>query len=219
MYIYSLFAFAALIALLPRLHKRSPLAAISFAYIYLIDSVINALYTLLFGISWFLVLASKHDSEHHPAGNVGNTIDPTSSDFNGSEADVVAFPSTTGQNAVVGGNEASFLSVGVLQPESSASILIISLLWLVRVYFVIIVMAFARDVVRGSATPGEAPFTGRNHGEGWEGSVGRALVSCNRGYWEGKDGWVPFGSKFRRSVEPEDRRRRDSRDGRRTSLV
>ena len=180
----------------------------------------NALYTLLFGISWFLVLASKHNSAISPAESAGETIDGTaglaSSEFNASEVGVVTYPSTSGQDAVaIGSSEgASFLASGVLQPEGSTSILIISVIWLIRIYFVIIVMAFARDVVRGSATPGEAPFTGRNYGEGWQGALGRALVSCNRGYWEGKSGWIPFGSKFRRSVEPEDGRRRDSSEGR-----
>lgn len=220
MYFYSLLMFGVLIYTLPKIHQRNPLAAISFAYLYLADSLVNALYTLLFGISWFLVLASKHNSAMHPVESAGETMDTaglTSSGLNASEADVVTYPGTSGQDAVVIGNGegTSFLSSGVLQPEGSTSILIISVIWLIRVYFVIIVMAFAREVVRGSATPGEAPFTGRNYGEGWQGALGRALVSCNRRYWEGKSGWIPFGSKFRRSVEPEDgRRRRDSSEGR-----
>ncbi|RPA90733.1 DUF1753-domain-containing protein [Choiromyces venosus 120613-1] len=222
MYFYSLLMFGALIYILPKLHQRNPLTAISFAYLYLADSLINALYTLLFGISWFLVLASKHNPDIRPIKSAGDTIDSTagftSSEFNASEANVVTYPSTSGQDAVAiaSGEGTSFLSPGVLQPEGSTSILIISVIWLIRIYFVIIVMAFAREVVRGSATPGEAPFTGRNYGEGWQGALGRALVSCNRGYWEGKSGWAPFGSKFRRSVEPEDgrRKRRDSSEGR-----
>ncbi|PWW72179.1 DUF1753-domain-containing protein [Tuber magnatum] len=224
MYFYSLLMFGALIYTLPKLHQRNPLAAISFAYLYLADSLINALYTLLFGISWFLVLASKYSSAVRPIKSAGETIDNTagftSSEFNASEVDVVTYPSASGQDAVAigSGEGTSFLPSGVLQPGDSASILIISMIWLIRIYFVIIVMAFAREVVRGSATPGEAPFTGRNYGEGWQGALGRTLVSCNRGYWEGKSGWTPFGSKFRRSVEPEDgrrrRRRRDSSEGR-----
>lgn len=220
MYFYSLLMFGVLIYTLPKIHQRNPLAAISFAYLYLADSLVNALYTLLFGISWFLVLASKHNSAMRPVESAGEAIDNTagpSSGFNASEVDVVTFPGASGQDAVVigSGEGTSFLSSGVLQPEGSTSILIISVIWLIRVYFVIIVMAFAREVVRGSATPGEAPFTGRNYGEGWQGALGRALVSCNRRYWEGKSGWIPFGSKFRRSVEPEDgRRRRDSSEGR-----
>ncbi|PUU79360.1 Inositolphosphorylceramide synthase subunit Kei1-domain-containing protein [Tuber borchii] len=221
MYFYSLLMFGALIYILPKIHQRNPLAAISFAYLYLADSLVNAFYTLLFGISWFLVLASKHNSAMRPVEPVGEVMDNTASltpsGLNASEVDVVTYPSTSGQDAVVigSGEGASFLASGVLQPEGSTSILIISVIWLIRVYFVIIVMAFAREVVRGSATPGEAPFTGRNYGEGWQGTLGRALVSCNRRYWEGKSGWIPFGSKFRRSVEPEDgRRRRDSSEGR-----
>lgn len=76
----------------------------------------------------------------------------------------------------------------ILQPEALPAILTLSLLWAFRLYTLLIVFAYARHVVRESATPGEAPFTGRNNGEGLRGAVGRALIGINRGYWVGK-GW------------------------------
>lgn len=129
---------------------------------------------------------------------------------------IVAVPASDGQDAVAVGagvEGGAFLSAGVLQPESATSILIISILWVIRLYFVLVVLAFARNVVRDSATPGEAPFSGRNYGEGWKGRLGRALVGVNSSYWQGAEGWERLGSKFRRS---EDERR--SMGSRRSSL-
>lgn len=222
MYIYSIALAIILVLISPRLHRRDPLAALGFAYLYVFDSLINALYTLLFGISWFLVLSSKHHSTGGPLGSAGKTIDSTSGftspTYNVSHVDVVTYPAssiTDGQDAVaietnVDGAGTSFLSSGVLQPESATSILIISILWAVRSYFILIVLAFARNVVRDSTTPTEAPFTGRNYGEGWKGRLGRGLVAVNKGYWLGTDGWVPFGNKFRRSEDARRNTRRAS---------
>lgn len=105
-----------------------------------------------------------------------------------------------GQDSMAVEGTGSLLSAGVLQPESATSILIISVLWVVRFYFVVIAFAFARNVVRDSAA-GEAPFSGRKDGEGWKGRLGRGLVKLGGGYWKGEDGWERFGSKFRRSED------------------
>ncbi|KAL7268065.1 hypothetical protein RUND412_009322 [Rhizina undulata] len=219
MYIYSIFLGVLLVLISPHVHRRRPLSVISFAYLYLIDSLINALYTILFGISWFLALASKHPAT--ALGSAGRAIDDhtgfTSSEFNASLADALTYPAASledGQDAVAIGTAKDInamhplLGAGVLQPESATSIFIISVLWAIRVYFVFVVLAYAREVVRSSATPGEAPFTGRNDGEGWKGQLGRTLVGVNKGYWAGEDEWTPMGTKFRRSEEPADRRRR-----------
>lgn len=200
MYIYSILLAILLVILTPKLHHRDPLAALSFAYLYLFDSLINALYTVVFGISWFLVLSAKH-----PLSSAAKTIDETagftSPVYNVTNVEVIQ----SGQEAVAvgmnvdGAAQQPYLGAGMLQPESPTCVLIIAILWVVRAYFVVIVAAFARSVVMESATPGEAPFEGRNYGEGWKGQLGRALVKVGRSYWIGKDGWVPLGGKFRRS--------------------
>lgn len=224
MFIYSILLGIALIIISPRLHKRDPLATLSFAYLYVIDSFISALYTLLFGISWFLVLSSKHYATGGTLGNADKTrAGFAGAAFNMSHADVISSPAVSGQGAVaVGANfdgvgvsspPSSFLSSEVLQPESATSILIISILWVIRAYFILIVLAFARNLVRDSATPGEEPFTGRNYGDGWKDRLGRMLVGVNKVYWQGADGWERFGSKFRRSEEE-----RRSNGNRRSSL-
>lgn len=213
MFIYSIILAITLIALTPSLHKRDPLAALSFAYLYVIDSLINALYTLVFGISWFLVLSSKHHPAAGVLGNAGMTYTGfTSPAYNTSDTDAAASGQGTaaaGINTEGAGTSPSFLPEGVLQPESATSILIISILWVIRSYFILIILAFARSVVRESATPGEEPFTGRNYGDGWKDRLGRVLVRISKINLQGADGWERFGSKFRRSEE--DRRINGSR--------
>jgi hypothetical protein len=198
MYFYSLSLFALLCYLTPRIRHRSPLAAIFFAYIYLIDSVINIAYTVIFSVSWFAVLAAKHASSS-AASSAGQTMDNTagftSPAFNVSEVNVVASPADSvvgGQNAVAVGTPADAAATGVraglMQPESATSILIIAIFWTIRLYFVVIAFAWARQVVRSSATSTEEPFEGRNGGDGWQGRLGRALIGVYKGYWRG-NGW------------------------------
>lgn len=218
MYVYSLSLFGFLCYLTPSIRKRSPLAALSFAYIYLLDSVINIAYTILFAVSWFLVLAAKHATSPAVVASAANTIDKTagftSPALNVSAVNVVVTPADTlmgGQNAVAVGTPADAaatgIGAGVLQPESATSIFIIAIFWTIRLYFVVIIFAWARHVVRTSATPSEEPFEGRNNGEGWQGRLGRALIGVGKSYWQG-DGWAPLGgNKFRRSTEPSDGRR------------
>ncbi|KAI5805115.1 Inositolphosphorylceramide synthase subunit Kei1-domain-containing protein [Geopyxis carbonaria] len=227
MYFYSLVAFALLCILGPMLHRRSPLGAVSFAYFYLVDSIVNILYTVLFGVSWFLVLADKHGSTPLASSGkmIGSTSGFTNPALNVSHVDVVAAPANNigdGQDAIALATPAetvaaSGLGSGVLQPESATSIMIISILWAIRLYCILIVFSSARKVVRSSATPAEPPFEGRNGGDGWQGRLGRGMVNIGKGYWEG-DGWAPFGAKFRRSTEPEDRRRFNRGHVRLTSL-
>jgi len=162
MYLYSLAAFIGLCILAPHIHARSPLAALAFAYLYVIDSVVNAAYTVTFGFDWFM---------------------PKEEELLVVERDATA--------------------PMIMQPESAASIAVISGLWAIKLYFIVLVFANAREVVRASATPAEAPFEKL---EGWKGRVGRAMVTVGRGYWEG-DGWMEFGAKFRRSSEPRGHRR------------
>lgn len=201
MYFYSLAVFALLCYMIPRIHRREALSAISFAYLYLVDSVVNVVYTLLFAGSWFLTLAERDHAIAAASAQdlaVGNPVAAN----NATIAAVVSDAAATG------------IAAGVLQPESATSIMIIAISWTIRLYFVTVAFAFAREVVRASATESEGPFEGSNGGEGWQGRLGRALVGVGRGYWKG-DGYATFGgSKFRRSSDPGDNGRRFRRNDR-----
>ena len=101
---------------------------------------------------------------------------------------------------------------GVFQPESMSSIFVICALWLVRLYFVVVVMSYARLVLRRhvAATSRNRPelYTGSKNasvledpfakhlpeGKGWKGRIGRLMVGLGRGYWLGveetDEGWM-----------------------------
>jgi hypothetical protein len=88
---------------------------------------------------------------------------------------------------------------------------VIALLWIIRVYFCLVVLSYARGVVRSyvlttstgythteDPTMAENPFReGREEGEGWKGKVGRSLLQFpTKKYWlgreenEGENEWV-----------------------------
>ncbi|KZF23241.1 DUF1753-domain-containing protein [Xylona heveae TC161] len=220
MYIYSLIVLSLMVFLAPAIRKQDPLRCLALAWLYILDSAINAAYTAAFGVTWFLVLSQQHSGSN--AGEAtpgGKTMDDaagfTNPKYNVSRVDVVATPAaglTAGQDAVaIGQGNSGSLGSGVLQPESVFSITLISALWAVRLYFVLVVMAYARSVIRqhvfmqsstsrnnkfyaptplaGTDDDGDMadnPFAdGAPAGSGWQGRVGRAMVAIGRSYWLG----------------------------------
>lgn len=242
MYIYSLFALFITVLLAPYIRTQSPFHCLALATLYILDSIINAAYTAIFGITWFLVISQHHSDANGNktpgAGGetIGDTAGFTSPEFNVSHVDVAVGPDqgVPGEkNEVV--TSASLgspsttaaspsLGHGVLQPESMSSIVVICALWAVRVYFVLIVMSYARLVLRryvasssrtgtGGKTSGliDDPFSPHlPEGMGWRGRLGRAMISLGRGYWlgseEGDDSWmndeVAMGRVRRREPAP-----------------
>ncbi|SLM35066.1 Protein of unknown function DUF1753, Golgi [Lasallia pustulata] len=247
MYIYSLLALFLVAFLAPHIRSQSPFQCLALAWFYVLDSIINAAYTAVFGITWFLVISQHHSDKAGEApipgaggSTIGDTAGFTSPKFNVSAVEVAASPAaglTSGQDAVAVGIPADgslgtapysgspSLGHGVLQPESMSSVIVIVALWAVRVYFILIVLSYARFVLRqyiatranvqlhtGSADGNlaEDPFARHMpEGHGWKGRVGRAMVGLGRGYWLGsqeEDAWMMSGSgKFRRlaTKEPE----------------
>jgi len=224
MYIYSIFALILVVLLAPHIRTQSPFHCLALATFYVLDSVINAVYTAAFAVTWFLVVSQHHSDE---AGGVApglgggmmeDTAGFTSPEFNVSHVDVVpinldegvigkrqeAFtaPSGTGMPATATGPS---LGHGVLMPESMSSIIVICLLWAMRVYFVLVVMSYARLVLRRHVanmarnstqlySPGkgssliENPFAVHlPEGKGWKGRLGRWMVGVGRGYWLGSE--------------------------------
>ena len=97
----------------------------------------------------------------------------------------------------------------VFQPEGVPSILFICALWMIRIYFVLVMLAFARQTLRLHITMPRhtrLPTHSRNtsmasvadidrepfstyspDGQGWKGKLGRIMVSVGRSYWLGED--------------------------------
>ncbi|KAF2188301.1 DUF1753-domain-containing protein [Zopfia rhizophila CBS 207.26] len=247
MYLYSFIALLATLWLYKHIRLQSPFQCLLLAHIYALDSVINALYTAFFGIAWFYVLAQHPDDRTAPPGAPGITQNTgfTSPQYNVSKVDVVAEPAgglKPGQNAVAVGQLGSTGSAGlgnaVFQGGSIMSISLISGFWALRVYFVFIMLAFARQCLRQHITTNassaawynsnaqsapagnlaENPFEeGKEEGYGWKGKLGRLMLSGAPQYWLGADEdgeWMRgLGGKFRKSMEPQgvverERRRR-----------
>ncbi|KAL8862156.1 MAG: hypothetical protein Q9178_001612 [Gyalolechia marmorata] len=239
MYIYSLVALAVTVLLASHIRTQSPFHCLALACFYILDSVINAAYTAAFGITWFLVI-SQHNSDasgKKAPGPGGSTIDEisgfTSPQYNVSHVDVALAPDqgvSPGDEAVVIGrpgfsttaSEPS-LGHGVLQPESFSSIVTICALWAIRVYFVLVIMSYARLVLRQhiaatsrantalhtgskSTAMAENPFSPHfAEGRGWKGKLGRFMVALGRSYWlgsgEGDEAWMNNAQSSRRREE------------------
>ncbi len=187
----------------------------------------------------FLDLAQHEAGETAAAGKSGglggSTIDKTAGftdpKYNVSRVEVAAPAVGGGQDAVVGvpastpaGSAAGAATAGatglqnaVLGSESMNSIGVIITLWTIRAYFCLIMLAWARTVVRqhiaatgqksstytsASTDSGlaENPFAPHKpEGRGWTGKLGRAMLSVGRSYWLGSDeddSWM-YGMKFR----------------------
>ncbi|KAJ5670468.1 uncharacterized protein N7477_005831 [Penicillium maclennaniae] len=209
MYLYSLVALALAALLFPHIRKQSPLECLALAYLYLLDSLINAAYTAAFGVTWFLVVSQNYDSANAPgAETITQTAGFTSPKY---DAAYVEIQNTQDGNKFIAHPPRSTgnLSNAVDQPESFQSIVFISLLWIVRVYFVLVMLAFARQTLRlwvavprhtqlpthsrnvsiaSVADIDREPFTPYSpDGQGWKGKLGRIMVSIGHSYWLGDE--------------------------------
>jgi inositol phosphorylceramide synthase regulatory subunit len=229
MYIYSILALILTVYLTPHIRTQSPLHCLALAWFYVLDSLVNAVYTAAFAVTWFLVLA-QHNAGKLPA----NT---STAGFNESQVDTVdsAIPSDQDTTAVdtpastTAGADGT-LSTAVLTNESLNSIGFIIALWTLRLYFCLIMLAYARLVLRQhivastrspansttdytaastSSTLVSNPFdANKPAGQGWRGKLGRAMLSVVPSYWLGPAdndddaAWISAtGAKFRRSAD------------------
>jgi len=195
-YLGSLFVLATLCVCIPQIRKQSPLHNLALAWVYAIDTVVSAIYTTVFATSWYLSLI--HGKTGGATADVAN--DDVTAVVDGSVAD--GDPMQHGSRQAVlskpGGD-------GV--QETAFSLVLVVGFTLIRVYFALVIMAYARMVLlryvdeRMNPDPtdeedaGEGvsvsetspnPFAlGAPLGEGWKGKLGRAMVSIGKRYWLG----------------------------------
>lgn len=210
-YIYSLIVLGLITWLFSAIRQpEQPLKVVGLAFILIIDSIVNAMYTSLFGASWFIVLAQHlADGEVKDtapgAGTIDDTAGFTSPEQNVSKVEVVATPAEgaiPGQVATAYPQEGMTLGSAVFESGSLASLTVICTLWIIRIYFCLVVLSYARGVVRSyvlttssgythseDPTMAENPFReGREEGEGWKGKAGRAMLQFpTKKYWLGRD--------------------------------
>ncbi|KAK3293867.1 Inositolphosphorylceramide synthase subunit Kei1-domain-containing protein [Chaetomium fimeti] len=197
-YLGSILVLAALAICLPHVRRQSPLPNLALAWVYAVDTLVSAAYTAAFATTWYL--AAFHDTK----GPAGAEDDAATSPSNG---DV---QHDEGQQAQV--------QAGTGVHDTAASMVLIVAFTLIRFYFSLVVMAYARTVllrfVRESMPESEEvagvspdPFAvGAPLGEGWRGKLGRAMVCIGRGYWLGgkkeDEEWArQVNSKFRSTRE------------------
>lgn len=221
MYIYSVVALGILVFLMPHIRKATPFHNLALAWLYLFDTVINTAFTAAFAVTWFLAVSANDSNQGIPSsapgsGTLGDTAGFTNPEHNVSKVEVIGI---AGQEAVSfataaakgGSAGAPSLGNGLQVEESIPSILVVVFLTLIRVYFILVVMAYARQVLRQhiystSSTklhlhtdgaidaPAENPFAvGTPEGAGWKGKLGRLMVKVGESYWLGSvadDAWV-----------------------------
>lgn len=190
MYIYSLLVLGLAVYLFPHIRQQSPLQCLGLAWLYLIDSVINAAYTAGFAVAWFLAISQNYGKSESKLRTPTASADPNI-------VTAVKFVRSTESLNVV------------LQPESLQSIIFICLLWVVRVYFVLVMLAFARQTLRlyvsvprhtqlpthsrntsvaSMADIDREPFSPYSpDGQGWKGKLGRIMITVGRSYWLGDE--------------------------------
>jgi len=217
MYLYSTFALLATVYLYKHIQLQTPFESLLLAHLYALDSVVNALYTAFFGVVWFYTLA-KHpsDTANSTAPGMAENAGFTSPKFNVSEVNVVAAPAEgmqAGQNAVAVGQGTpsgpAGLHSALVSTDSIMSITLISSFWALRVYFVFVMLAFARQCLRqhiaanassaawydpnnttetASSNLAENPFEdGKEEGYGLKGKIGRIMLGGAPQYWLGAD--------------------------------
>ncbi|WPH04687.1 DUF1753-domain-containing protein [Acrodontium crateriforme] len=216
-YIYSLLVLGLAAYLSSSIRTRdNVLQNVALAWLYVLDTLINGIYTALFGMGWFTILAEHLNDDvksHRPGkGMMEDTAGFTGPVVNASSVDVIAEPasgSLVGQDATAYAIPGS-LGAAIFQSGSIASIAILVFLVLIRVYMSIVMLSFARNSVRASiatasaSTAGDFSYSDSTSGSnpsdptmaaspfeqtpGWRGNLGRAMLRLpTERYWLGRD--------------------------------
>ncbi|KAM0323546.1 hypothetical protein ACHAQA_008827 [Verticillium albo-atrum] len=179
MYLYSLGVLILLAALLPHIRKQTPFECLALAWLYIIDTVLNAAYTTAFALSWF---AHSTALDRHPGPPDGSAIvSPDVPDATLASGTPVV-PGAPGTTKHIGPEE-SWTSLGLVIGVT-----------VVRVYLAVVVMAFAQQVLHRVGESGWVPEShkvgtedlfarGTPEGEGWRGRLGRKMLDTGRAYW------------------------------------
>ncbi|KAI6247960.1 Inositol phosphorylceramide synthase regulatory subunit kei1 [Erysiphe necator] len=211
MYIYSCLAIVILAYLIPHIRKQSPFQCLLLSYFYLIDTVINTLFTCAFAIDWFLTITNGRSNSPTVAASNNMAKATTFKDhmYNISDIENVAKPT----QSVTLVNEAIVYSVvsatatatpGSRFDETVPSVLLVVALTMTRVYFSLIVLAYVRQVLRRHAfltstpklhlhtdgcidnVPGDNLLTlGNPEKLGWKAKLGQLMIMMGEDYWIG----------------------------------
>jgi hypothetical protein len=172
-YIYSLIILGLVIWLAPAIRNpRDPLRNIALAWLYVIDTLINTVYTVLFALGWFVLLAQHLNDGVPLSSKVGNALgkgtmesaagftDPEVPGVAGVEViaspakgalagqDAVAYAAPVAPGMTAAAAPGSLREV-ITQPDSLTSVILLVIFGLFRLYFCLVVLSYARSILRG----------------------------------------------------------------------
>ncbi|KAK4218645.1 Inositolphosphorylceramide synthase subunit Kei1-domain-containing protein [Rhypophila decipiens] len=210
-YLLSLLTLVALFFILPHIRKGTPFPNLAFAWIYVVDTLLSIGYTTTFAITWCLTTL-----EDEAATSATDADLPARGDgeYDGATDNT--------------GDQAAQYAANMASRETATSLVLVALFNLVRLYFCFVVLAHARRVLRNyvNSPYASVPSAGNDVdedttaaeegdmdkdifakggqlGDGWKGTMGRAMVSVGKGYWLGRkedEEWARnVGAKFGRS--------------------
>jgi hypothetical protein len=198
MYIYSLAVLLLLLVFLPHIRKQTPFEVLGLAWLYLIDTFLNAAYTTTFALAWF---ANSTALDRH-AGPSGE--EPPSHP---------GVPAATLAQGIPVMPDVPKTTKHIGPEESWTSLAVIVLVTVIRLYFAVVVMSYASQVLsrqrdlngwepESSKVSEQAVFApGSVDGEGWRGRIGRKMLGVGRSYWldeRAQEEWAKnVSSKFR----------------------
>lgn len=156
---------------------------VTYAYFFVLDFVINILYTILFASIWFLILSNSENTS--PLGSktldrvkpAAGFVDPLQTDV--TKTHVISTPqpqSLKVQHASLIGEAGGSGTPG--SAGSTFSSMSIIVFWLLKIYFIIIVFSYARSLVV------------RSH-------LSTASFSLNSSIWAKAQRWMLSGNYWR----------------------
>jgi len=156
---------------------------VAFAYFFVVDFVVNILYTVLFASVWFLLVSnpgtnsSPADNTFQSAKDSAGFVDPVHT--NVAKAHMVGGPNS---NRLIGEYATLIGQTGIAVDDGSASsttsTIFIVLFSIIKLYLIVIVFSYARHLVLRSHLTA-ASFTLNS---GFKGKLQRWMLSS--GYWK-----------------------------------
>lgn len=173
------------------------MALISLAHLHVIDFILGVVFTALFATTWFKMIAHPDPSNAGPgaagmdaAAGLTNPETPVEGVALDAEPAQGKFDSSSDHTAVgipggagAAGNITAIGSGPVFGQEGTASLVLISALWLLRAFMVACVIIYARGVNKDAHSRG-IDVTEKH---GWMDVPGRWLCTLERRFWVGSD--------------------------------
>lgn len=211
-YLLSVAVIGVLAYCVPHIRKATPFQNVLLAFVYAVDTIVSAAYTVAFATSWYLHLRDMQAAGLAAADDgVARRQDGGTAEEEFEMVVDTAYTGFAGAGAAAATATGMDTGAAVMAAEDTIdtafSMVLIVGLTLVRVYFSLVVMAYARTALlrfvdeRIAGTEEESqddgddskedprapnPFAeGAPLGDGWQGKVGRFMVSVGKGYWLG----------------------------------